>query len=158
MAAASGGRLLGMKQNLLISGTGAWVLKGAVGFLLKGLTFLWGSYEDSRVGFHCVGIWGQGKTSLLVGSWDLATTYDWAYSPTYSPLNLGYVGYPRCKWRYRPSYKWSESPVSIQVHRLAGRDYWGPLGRQHDHEETWRDHDQTLVIQRSKLTTALCRK
>ena len=28
-----------------------------------------------------------GVHRLLGGSWDLVTTYNWAYSPTYTPLN-----------------------------------------------------------------------
>ena len=32
-------------------------------------------------------VWGR----LLGGSWDLVTTYNWAYDPTYNPLN-GLVG------------------------------------------------------------------
>ena len=32
---------------------------------------------------------------LLGGSWDLVTTYNWAYNPTYNPPKWAYRGYPK---------------------------------------------------------------
>ena len=34
---------------------------------------------------------------LLGGSWDLVTTYNWAYNPTYDPPKRVYRGYPNYK-------------------------------------------------------------
>ena len=34
---------------------------------------------------------------VLGGPWDLVTTYNWAYNPTYSPPKWAYGGYPNYK-------------------------------------------------------------
>ena len=34
---------------------------------------------------------------ILGGPWDLVTTYDWAYNPTYNTPRWAYRGYPRYK-------------------------------------------------------------
>ena len=40
--------------------------------------------------------------NLLEGSWDLRTTYNWAYNPTYSLPKWPYVGCTSCKYAYKP--------------------------------------------------------
>ena len=32
--------------------------------------------------------------TVLEGSWDLVTTYNWAYNPTFNPPKWTYRGYP----------------------------------------------------------------
>ena len=37
------------------------------------------------------------RESILGGLWDLVTTYNWAYNPTYDPPKWAYGGYPTYK-------------------------------------------------------------
>ena len=45
------------------------------------------------------------KLPLLGGSWDLVTTYIWAYKPPCNIHNCPYGGYPNCKSGSKPSHK-----------------------------------------------------
>ena len=42
------------------------------------------------------GLW-ENLAALLEGSWDLVTTYNWGYNPTYIPPKWPYRGYPNYK-------------------------------------------------------------
>ena len=51
--------------------------------------------SDSSEAF--TGTKGPLTVDILGGPWDLVTTYNWAYSPTYNPPKWPYRGYPNYK-------------------------------------------------------------
>ena len=62
---------------------------GSQGFSMKVLGFhrRGGSFYEGR----------RSSAAAERGSWDLVTTYNWAYNPTYNPPKWAYRGYPNYK-------------------------------------------------------------
>ena len=56
-----------------------------------------GDQTIAQVPDTCIGTYLELHWHLLGGSWDLVTTYNWAYNLTYNPPKRAYRAYPNYK-------------------------------------------------------------